>query len=61
MCKKLCAKDKDYRLSDEEAKTVRSGGQPLAQEDGIAKMKRQGWKGWLIRWEAASVQVLDNV
>lgn len=30
------AKDKDNRLSDEETKTVRSGGQPLSQEDSNA-------------------------
>ncbi len=30
------AKDKDNRLSDEETKTVRSGGQPLSQEDSAA-------------------------
>eukprot|EP00435_Cladocopium_sp_Y103_P037392 s3262_g9.t2 len=42
--------DKDYRLSDEEAKTVRSGGQPLSQEesDVVDALRKVGFGDLLI-------------
>lgn len=50
LSQKLQALDTDYRLSDEEAKTVRSGGQPLSQEDSdvVDALRKVGFGDLLI-------------